>query len=133
MNNVSQKKNWNLGLTQVHVELPPVPLIKFKSDGKSDKYFVKLKLFMDPTSGTSDLYEFKMSLFDNGNTEEFLLFVRNFKMNRVVSGTLETGTKVQYLRTLVHGEALHQFDLLYAGVEITNALTVEYILKGLAL
>ena len=33
--------------------------------------FVKLILRIDPTSSTLGLYEFKMSLFDNGEPEEF--------------------------------------------------------------
>ena len=56
-------------MTQVHMEPPPTPLIKCKSDGKSEKDFVKLKIRRDPTPGTSDLYEFNMSLFDNGEPE----------------------------------------------------------------
>ena len=72
-----------------------IPLIKENNDGKSDKDFVKLKLCRDPTLPTSDLYEFKMSLFDNGNTEEFLLFVCNFNTTLAASGTLETGAKYQ--------------------------------------
>ena len=53
-----------------------IPLIKIKNNDKSDKYFVKIKLRTDPTSGKSDLYEFKMTLFDNGDPDEFLfLFV----------------------------------------------------------
>ena len=88
MKNFSHKKSWNSGMTQVHVEPPPKPLIKVKYDGKSDKYFVKLKLCRDPTSSTSDLYEFKMYLFENGNPEEFLLFVCNFNMTLVMTGTM---------------------------------------------
>ena len=61
---------------------------------KGCKYFVKLKLRRDPTASTSDLYRFRMYLFDNGDTEEFLLFVCNFNMTPVASGTLETGTKI---------------------------------------
>ena len=53
----------------------PIPLIRETCNGKSDKDFVKLKLRRDPTSITSDLYEFNMSLFDHGNPEEFLLFI----------------------------------------------------------
>ena len=56
MNNVSQKKTWNLGMTQSHVEPPPTPLIKIKHTDKLDKCFVKLKLRRDPTSDMSDLY-----------------------------------------------------------------------------
>ena len=84
-----------------------------------------MKLRRDPTSSTADLYEFKMSLFDNGNPEEFLLLVRKFNTTLVDSGTLETGAKVQYLHMLVNGEALHQFELLYADVESTEPLTTE--------
>ena len=42
-------------------------------------------------------------------------------------------TKIQYLRTLVHGEVLRQFDLLYADIENTETLNVDYYIKGLAL
>ena len=52
-------------------------------------------------SSTSDLYEFKMYLFDNGDPEEFLMFVCKLNMTLAASGTLEMGTKYQYLCTLV--------------------------------
>ena len=64
----------------VHMEPYPTFLI-LKNDGKSDNYLVKLKLRRDTMSSMSDLYEFKMSLFENGYPEEFLLFVRYFNMN----------------------------------------------------
>ena len=60
-------------MTQPNVEPPPIPQIKLNHDGKSDKYFVELKLRRDPTSSTEDLYDFKMSLFENGNPEEFFV------------------------------------------------------------
>ena len=120
-------------MTQVHVEPPPIPLVKGKYDGKLDKYLLKLKLRRDPNSIMSDLYEFKMSLFDNVDPEEFLLFVRNFNMTLTASGMMEMGAKVQYLCTLVDGESLLQFDSLSYGVECTEPLTVEYIIKGLVL
>ena len=41
MNNVSGKKGWMTGMTQPHIESPPLLIIKEKLDGKSDKYFVK--------------------------------------------------------------------------------------------
>ena len=103
-------------MTEPHVDPLFIPLIKENHDGKSDKDFVKIKQSRDPMSPTSDLYEFKMSLFDNGEPEEFLLFVRNFNMTLSLSGMLEEGAKYQYLHTLVRGEALHQFGLLSADV-----------------
>ena len=90
------------------------------STGRSDGDYIKLKLRRDPTSSTSDLYEFRMSLFDHGKPEEFLLFVRNFQTTLAATGTLETEAKVQYLCVIFLGEALHQFDLLSADVENTD-------------
>ena len=72
------KKNWNQGAVHVHVEPPLITLIKRKNNEKSDEDCLKIKLRRDPTSKKSDLYEFKMTLFDNGDPEEFLLFIRNF-------------------------------------------------------
>ena len=83
-------------------------------------------------SYTSDFYEFKIYLFYNVEPEDFLLFVRNFNINLAASGTLEAGAKYQYFCTLVRGEALRQFDLLYADIEMTQTLTVEDIIRGLA-
>ena len=58
----------------------------------------------------SDLYEFKMYLFDSGDPKEFMLFIHNFNMTLVVTGTLEMDAEIQYLRTPVRGEALSKFD-----------------------
>ena len=102
-------------MNQSHVYPLPFLLIKFNHDGKSDKTIVKIKLRRDPTLPTSDLYELKMSFFENGDPEEFF-FVLNFNMTLAASGTLEAGAKYQYICTLVCGEALRQFDLLSAEV-----------------
>ena len=80
-------------MNQPHVEPPSITLIKEKHDGKSEEYFVKLKLCRDPTLTLSDLYEFKMLLFGNGELEGFLLFVSNFNMNLAASGKLEVDAK----------------------------------------
>ena len=116
MKKVSINKGFMTEMTYLHLEPLPIPLIQETHDGKSDKYFVKLKLRRDPTSSTSDLYEFKMYFFDNGDPEEFLLFMHNLNMTLSASGTLEAGAKIQYLRTLVRREALHQFDSFSADV-----------------
>ena len=56
----------------------------------------------------------------------------NFNMTLASSGTLNSGAKVQYLRTLVRREALHKFYLFSADVESTQTLNVEDIIKSLA-
>ena len=120
-------------MTQVHVELPIILLIKIKHDNESDKNFVKLKLRRDTTSADSDLYGFEMDLFDNGKPEGFLLFVCKCDITLAASGTMATGTKVLYLRTLPHIEALRHFDAFSAGMKFTEPLTVETISLGLDL
>ena len=80
MKTILHKKECNLGTNPAHVEPLPIPLIKDIYNGKSDKYFVEIKLCKDPTSSRSDLYEFKMSLFDHGDLEDFLLFIPNYNM-----------------------------------------------------
>ena len=73
----------------------------------------------DPTSITSDLYDFKMYLFDHGKPEEFLLFIRNFRKTLAETWTLEMDARVNYICKLVSGEELCQFDLLSDVVENT--------------
>ena len=107
-------------------------LVKETCNGKSDEYFVKLQLCRYPKSSTSDLYEFKMSLFDHGKPEDFLLFIRNFNTNLAATGMLNMDTKIQYLCTLFLAEVLHKFCLLFADVENTETLNVDYYTKGLA-
>ena len=61
-NKVSRKKKWNVVVVQVNVEPPPIPLVKGKYNGKSDKYFVKLELCRDLMSEKSYPYELKTAL-----------------------------------------------------------------------
>ena len=90
MKNVSYKKLWGTDTNPDHGEPPPISLIKDTSTGKSDEDDDKLKLRRGPTSSTLELYEFMMSLFNCGESEEFLLFIWNFNMNLAAAGTLET-------------------------------------------
>ena len=60
------------------------------------------------------------------------MFVCNFNMTLSASGTLGADLKFQYLRTLVRGEALRQFESLYSDVESTETLNVDYIIRGLS-
>ena len=68
MKKVSHKNKWNMGVVQLHVEPQTTPLIKSKHNDDMEKYFLKLKLRRYPMSEKSDLYEFKMAFFDNGDT-----------------------------------------------------------------
>ena len=73
MKNVFHNKKWNGGVVHLKVKPPPTPRIKRKNNYKLGKDFVKIKLSRDPTSENLDLYEFKLSLFDNGDQEEYFV------------------------------------------------------------
>ena len=73
-----------------------------------------------------------MALFDNGDPEDFLLFVRNFQMTLEESGMLAAGANIQYIRTLERGEALCQLDMLYVevGSTTTKHLNLIFLVSG---
>ena len=85
---------------------PQIPLIKSKNDTKLGKDCVKITLCRDLTPEKSGLYEFKIALFENGDTEEFLFFVRKFQMNLKASETLADSANIHYLCTLLLLEKL---------------------------
>ena len=61
-----------------------------------------------------------MALFDNGELGDFLWFIRNSNMTLEAPGTLRSGANIQYLCTLLRGEALRQFDILSSEVGSTT-------------
>ena len=56
MMNVSHKKKWYSGTTQVHVEPPLIPLIKINNNNKLNKDSFRIKLRKDLKSENLDLY-----------------------------------------------------------------------------
>ena len=62
------------------------------------------------------------------------MFVQNLDMTFSATGVQDTDAKIQYLCTLVNGEALRRFDLLSDDIENTDtSLSVDYLIKALAL
>ena len=114
------------------MEPPNITLIKGKNDIKLDKYFVKNKLSRDHSSEKSDLYEFKMTLFDNGEPEKFFLFLQNFQMTLEASGKFTAGANIQYLCTIVHSEVIYQLDTLSVevGITTTEQLNLIFLILG---
>ena len=69
-----------------------------------------------------------MSFFNNGKQKFFCLFVTSL----AASGTLEVGVQYQYLRRLVRGEVLLQFDSFSDNMKGTETLNIDYFIRGLA-
>ena len=72
-----------------------------------------------------------MDLFDNGDLEEFLLLVQNFKMMLKALEMLADITKIQYLCTILCGKAPHQFDNFCAHVGGITSMHFRHIILGL--
>ena len=85
----------------------------------------------DPKPEELDLYEFKMALFENSKSEEFLLFIRNFQLIVKAPGVLASSTKIQHVCTLLHGEALHQLGNLCVEVGSMTTTHLNHIVLGL--
>ena len=80
INNYSHNKVCLYRSVQIHVEAHLIPLIKSDIDMKLEKYCIKINSRRNPTSKISDMYKFKMALFDNGSQLWVLLFQRNYPM-----------------------------------------------------
>ena len=72
-----------------------------------------------------------MNLFDNGDPEEFLLFIINLNVTLDASVTLVASANIQYFCKMVCGEALHHFDMLSSEVGITTSENLKSIILGL--
>ena len=77
----------------------------------------KIKLCGDPTLENQDIFEFRISLFDNGKLEEFLLFVHNLKMTIDAPGTLTDNLKLWYIYVLYYLEE-HYLRLILCVIKL---------------
>ena len=105
---------------------PPTLLIKSNHDNKSDKDFVNIKLCGDRMSEKSDRLLIQNGLVRQRRSGR-VFFVRSyFNMTLEASGTLQAGINIQHLCTLVHGDALLQFDMLSSDVKSYTPCTSHF-------
>ena len=92
----------------MYVDPTLTPLIKINTDKNSEKYYARITLHRNPISEASDMYELKMALSSNGKLEDFILLQCNYQILPEASGNITSGEKIQYLLTLIRGEALRE-------------------------
>ena len=114
-------KKWLNEDVQARIDPPPIPLIKATNRNTEETNIIKVKIRQDPASATSETYELKVQTFKNGKPEEFLQMMKDFKT--AVDGT---GTN-----TILHGEALREFDAITGQVRSTNNTHLKKIKEGL--
>ena len=54
-----------------------------------------------------------MSMFENGQPGNFLILLKKFKIAIDKTGTIAVAGLLNYLRTMLHGESLRDFDKLF--------------------
>ena len=72
-----------------------------------------------------------MDLFDNKETEDLLLFVKKFKTTLESSGTIASNAKLNYLCTLLCGEAINQYHTLCSQVGSMTTTHLNQFILGL--
>ena len=114
-----------------HINPQPIPLIKVELDDYCTTHIIKVKMLRNPSSAASEMYNVNMNMFDDGQPEEVLSLFRNFKI--AFDGTITTNQSswLNYLRTMLHVQALRQFDELqsqYGGATNKNLNIMQEVL-----
>ena len=60
-------------------------------------------MLWDPSDDDSETYKLKIAMFENGQPEEFLALMKNFKRAIDGIGTTSEAGKINYIRTLLTG------------------------------
>ena len=69
-----------------------------------------VKLLSNTESENFETYEVKLALFKNGEPEELLIFIRDFRKTLKYMRLIKNIRLSQYLHTLLQGQALLKFD-----------------------
>ena len=90
-----------------------------------------MKMRRNPSDVAPETYKLKIVTFEHGQPEEFIQLIKNFK--RAVYGTETTtaANKINYLHTLLSGEALRELDKLASQNAGTNNTHLKFIQEGL--
>ena len=108
MKNISNP-NWISADVQARGEPPTIPLIKAETEEEKASKTIKVKMRQNPDSAASETYNMKMATFENGQQEEFLMLLKNFKTAFNRSGTMSVAGRNNYLRTMLRGEDQQEF------------------------
>ena len=101
---------WISAEVQARIKTLPIPLIKKEADYVRECDIIKIKKRQDPFDANSETYDIKIATFENSQPEELLALMKNLKSAVDGTGTTLASGRINYLRTLLHGESLLEFD-----------------------
>ena len=85
---------------------PLIMLIKLKLEEERASNIIKIKMRRNLASATSDTYKLGTATFKNGQPEQFLAILKNFKIKINGKETTSIYGQINYIRMMLHGEAL---------------------------
>ena len=85
----------------------------------------------NPSDIASKTNKLKIVTFENSQPEEFLQIMKKFKIVVDGTGTTTVAGKINYLRNLLRGKALREFDKLSSQKSGTNNTHMKFIQEGL--
>ena len=74
------------------------------------------------------MFGFIIALFDYGELEVFILFQNNYQVTLKTSVSIAAGEKIQYLHTLLCGEAFCEFEIICEHIHNSNITRLNHIL-----
>ena len=95
---------------QARIEPLLISLVKLEVDDDCTTHIIKVKMRRNTSSAASEMYNVNMNTFDDGQPEEFLSLLRKFKIATDVTRTTTPYGQINYLRTMLRGKALQEFD-----------------------
>ena len=96
---------WLIAEVQAWIKPPPITLVKREPDEFNNYDIINIKMRRNPSDASSEMYELKIVTFDHKQPEELLQLVKNFKREVDETGTTTESEKINYLLTLLRGEA----------------------------
>ena len=119
---------WLSAEVQARIEPPLIPLIKKYPKEVNEYDIINIKMRQNPSDVASEIYELKIVTFKHVQPEEFLQLMKNSKREFDSTVNITTAGKINYLRTILRGEALRDFDELASQNAGTKTTNLDFIL-----
>ena len=128
---MSQYDNWLSTDVQAHIGPPSILLIKVELEEESASNTIKVKIWRNPSTAMSETYNINMYTFKYVQPEEFLTLLKNFIIAIDGTGTTSWPGRINYICTILCGEARIEFNELASQNSGTKNAHLKHITEGL--
>ena len=88
-------------------------------------------MWRNPSSATSEMHNINMTTFDNGQPEEFIEILNNFRISIDGTGTTSVTWRINYLHMMLNWKSIIYFDELSSHNTDTINYHLKHIMEGL--